>query len=56
MLQTVDHLKFNQVQINLMAVNLIYEGSLWEGWMAFAVPRELSVWLVILEGNQLLHS
>lgn len=41
MLQSVDHLKFNQVQIHLVAVKLIYEGTLWEGCVAFAVPREL---------------
>lgn len=44
MLQAVNHSKFNQVQIHAVAVKLIYEDALWEGCVAFPVPRELCGW------------
>lgn len=51
-LQTLDHTKFSQVQIHLVAVKLIYEGTVREG--ICCAKGAVSVWLVILERNQLL--
>lgn len=51
-LQTLDHTKFNQVQIHLVAVKLIYEGTVREG--ICCAKGTVSAWLVILERNQLL--
>lgn len=51
-LQTLDHTKFNQVQIHLVAVKLIYEGTVREG--ICCAKGAVSAWLVILERNQLL--
>lgn len=51
-LQALDHAKFNQVQIHLVAVKLIYEGTVREG--ICCAKGAVSLWLVILETNQLL--
>lgn len=51
-LQTLDHTKSNQVQIHLMEVKLVYKGTVRES--ICCAKGTVSVWLVILERNQLL--
>lgn len=48
-LQTLDHAKFSQVPIHLVAVKLFYEGTVREG--ICCAKGAVSVWLVILERN-----
>lgn len=52
MLQTLGPLNFNQVQIHLMAVKVIYEGIFWEG----CAKEIMSLWLVLVKRSQLLLS
>lgn len=52
MLQTLGLLNFNQVEIHLMAVKVIYEAVFWEG----CAKEIVSLWLVLVKRSRLLLS